>query len=142
MLAHVPLSFGTVGSDTRSYSPLLWCCRNMGDLAPRTPALPTERRYRPVRRSRYYARVARVNAMLPRAENLLAASQLRLVRLLEAFALERLQPLQYRHASIGSEIEAGLAAGRPRTPEELRYVIDQWPEFREFLARHDILGAS
>ncbi len=83
--------------------------------------------------------LARVSETLPRAENLLTASQLRLVRLVQAFALERRHVSRYREQSHRGEIQACLAAGRPSRPEELRHVVENWPEFREFLGLFGVM---
>ena len=82
--------------------------------------------------------VRRVDETLPRAENLLTASQIRLVHLLKAFALERTQASGYRDNSRAGDLQSALAAGRPTRAEELDHVVRHWPEFREFLELHGV----
>jgi hypothetical protein len=84
--------------------------------------------------------VQRVDDTLPRAENLLTASQLRLIRLLKAFALEGLEVSRYRGESHRAEIDHCLATGRPSQPNELKHVVDHWPEFQQFLQMHGVVG--
>jgi hypothetical protein len=71
-----------------------------------------------------------------RAENLLTASHLRILRLLRAFALERDPRASYRGESPDAEIRAGLAAARPFQSGEFDHLVARWPDFRQFLVRH------
>jgi hypothetical protein len=82
-----------------------------------------------------------VDAGWERAENLLTASQLRVLRLLKAFALERTDRGRYRGSSSDAEIRQALEGTRPFRAGEFDYLTPHWPEFREFLERHGFVDA-
>lgn len=85
--------------------------------------------------------VRRIDAELARAENLLSASQLRALRLVKAFALERLAAGRYRDDARDQEIRQALDGSRPFRPGEFDYLATRWPELAEFLSRHGFLAA-
>jgi hypothetical protein len=82
-----------------------------------------------------------IDAGWERAENLLTASQLRVLRLLKAFALERTSRGRYRGSSSDAEIREALEGTRPFRAGEFDYLTPGWPEFGEFLERHGFVDA-
>jgi len=86
--------------------------------------------------------VAVIDAGWERAENLLTASQLRVLRLLKAFALERTNRGRYRGSSSDAEIREALNGTRPFRAGEFDYLTPRWPELRDFLERHGFVDAA
>jgi tetratricopeptide (TPR) repeat protein len=83
------------------------------------------------RRGDFTKAAADIDANWSAAEGTLNAAQLRTLRLLRAFAGE---PLGDEVAAIEKRVEAA----RPTRAGEQSYVAVEWPEYREFLARHSV----
>lgn len=74
----------------------------------------------------------------PGALDLLSASQRRIVRMLQAYALEHLSGA-FRHEGHGEDLQDCLHAARPVHPGEYRELVVGWPELESFLVRHGLL---
>lgn len=73
-----------------------------------------------------------------RAENLMNAKHLRVVRLMQAFALEQSASSDYRAISRESEQLRALEAARGGQRGEFDYLCGGWESLAEFLQRHDL----
>lgn len=73
-----------------------------------------------------------------RAENLHSARQLRQVRLIEAFALERLNAVEYRGVSRETDSVRALEAARSSTPGQFVALTRPWDSLASFAERHGI----
>ncbi len=73
-----------------------------------------------------------------RAENLHSARQMRQVRLLEAFALERLTAVEYRGVSRETDSIRALEAARTSTPGQFVMLTRPWDALAGFAERHGI----
>jgi len=73
-----------------------------------------------------------------RAENLHSARQLRQIRLLEAFALERLNAAEYRGVSRETDAIRAVEAARSATPGEFRVLTEHWEALARFAERHHL----
>jgi hypothetical protein len=77
-----------------------------------------------------------------RAENLLNAKQLRAIRLIEAYCLERAGGTDYRAEARSADLHRALDAARRGRAGEFDFLAVAWPELRQFMARHGLLGAT
>jgi hypothetical protein len=75
---------------------------------------------------------------LPRAENLVTARQLRSIRLLQAFALERLSSSDYRAVSRETDFQRTLQILREGRRGEHDFLAAAWDELAGFLRRHGL----
>jgi hypothetical protein len=82
--------------------------------------------------------IASISEGWARAENLHTARQLRQLRLLEAFALERLASSEYRGVSRETDAVRALDAARSAAPGEFRMLTTHWDELARFAALHGI----
>ena len=73
-----------------------------------------------------------------RAENLHSARKLRQVRLLEAFALERLTAAEYRGVSRETDSIRAVEAARSATPGQFVMLTRPWNALAAFAERHGI----
>ncbi|MBV1858520.1 MAG: hypothetical protein KUG77_08920 [Nannocystaceae bacterium] len=73
-----------------------------------------------------------------RAENLHSARQLRQVRLVEAFALERLRAGEYRGVSRETDSVRAVEAARSSTPGQFVVLTRPWDAVARFAERHGI----
>lgn len=73
-----------------------------------------------------------------RAENLHSARHLRQIRLLEAFALERLTRVEYRGVSRETDSIRALEAARASTPGQFLVLTRPWEALSDFAERHGI----
>ncbi len=73
-----------------------------------------------------------------RAENLHSARQLRQVRLVEAFALERLTAVEYRGVSRETDAVRAVEAARTSTPGQFVLLTRPWDALAGFAERHSI----
>lgn len=73
-----------------------------------------------------------------RAENLHSARKLRQVRLLEAFALERLTAVEYRGVSRETDSIRAVEAARTATPGQFVMLTRPWESLALFAERHGI----
>lgn len=74
-----------------------------------------------------------------RAENLHSARQLRLIRLLEAFSLERLSSSsEYRGVSRETDAVRAVEAARASSPGDFRVLTENWPALAAFVQRHGL----
>ncbi|MGH1343249.1 MAG: hypothetical protein ACRBN8_16945 [Nannocystales bacterium] len=73
-----------------------------------------------------------------RAENLHSARQLRQVRLLEAFALERLAAVEYRGVSRETDAIRAVEAARTSTPGQFVGLTRPWDALAGFAERHSL----
>ncbi len=73
-----------------------------------------------------------------RAEHLLTARQLRFVRLIEAFSLERSSSGDYRGVSRQTDFVRALEAARGIEPGGHLFLTAQWPDLDAFVRRHDV----
>ncbi len=71
-----------------------------------------------------------------RAENMLTARLLRVVRLLEAFALERAEGAEYRGVSRQTDLIRALEAARASKRAEFSFLTEHWGELERFAERH------
>lgn len=74
----------------------------------------------------------------PDALDLLSASQRRVIRMLEAYALER-ESGAFRSEGHDDELREALFAARPVRPDEYRELVVAWPELEAFLSRRGLL---
>ena len=74
----------------------------------------------------------------PRAENLHSARQLRQIRLLEAFALERLTSGEYRGVSRETDAVRAIESARGSQPGEVRVLTTHWEALARFAERHGL----
>ena len=86
--------------------------------------------------------VERVEDGWTRAENLVTARQLRSIRLMQAFALERLSTSDYRAVPRETDLQRALQSVRDGRRGELDYLAVSWDELRAFLRRHQLDGVS
>ncbi|MCR9165278.1 MAG: hypothetical protein ACE37F_26800 [Nannocystaceae bacterium] len=82
--------------------------------------------------------VALVTEGWPRAENLHSARQLRQIRLLEAFALERLRTGEYRGVSRETDGVRAIEAARSARGGEFRVLTTHWGALARFAERHGL----
>ena len=82
--------------------------------------------------------VALISEGWARAENLHTARQLRQLRLLEAFAIERLSAGDYRGVSRETDSVRALEAARSSAPGQFRLLTAPWEALAQFAERHDI----
>jgi hypothetical protein len=73
---------------------------------------------------------------LPRAENLVTARQLRSIRLLQAFSLERLASSDYRAVSRETDFQRAVQNLRDGRRGEHDFLAVAWDELAAFLRRH------
>lgn len=73
-----------------------------------------------------------------RAENLLTAKQLRAVRLVEAFSLERGASADYRAESRDADLRRALEQARSGRRSDFDYLLVNWPELRQFARHHGL----
>ena len=85
--------------------------------------------------------LARLDAELPRAENLLSASHTRLLRLVRAFLRERLERESYRSGVSGVRVEDDLTLLRAG-PIGNEHILRRWPELAAFAARHRLIAGD
>ncbi|MEM6290256.1 MAG: hypothetical protein AAGA54_03295 [Myxococcota bacterium] len=71
-----------------------------------------------------------------RAENMLTARQLRVARMLEAFALEHLGTDEYRGVSRETDLARALEAARSSSAGEFQFLTAHWDELERFTQRH------
>lgn len=77
-----------------------------------------------------------------RAENLVTARQLRSIRLMQAFALERLATSDYRAVPRETDLQRALQSLRDGRRGELDYLAVSWDELQAFLRRHQLDAVS
>ncbi len=85
--------------------------------------------------------LARLDAELPRAENLLSMSHSRIVRLIRAFLRERLERESYRAGAGPVRVEDDLALLRS-APLGNDHILRGWPELADFAARHGLAAPA
>jgi hypothetical protein len=77
-----------------------------------------------------------------RAENLVTARQLRSIRLMQAFSLERLSTSDYRAVSRETDLQRVIQSLRDGRRGELDFLAVAWDELAAFLRRHRLDGVS
>lgn len=90
------------------------------------------------RRANFEGLLERVREHWGRAENLMTVKHLRVVRLLEAYALAQSKGCEYRQPSREEEFRMALARVREAPRGAYDYLANAWPEMREFLALHEL----
>ena len=77
-----------------------------------------------------------------RAENLVTARQLRSIRLMQAYALERLSTADYRAVSRETDLQRAVQSLRDGKRGELDFLAVAWDELGAFLRRHRLDGSA
>lgn len=88
------------------------------------------------REERFDDVIATIDARWSDAEAQLTPVNMRALRLIEAYALERRAGGNYRAEANDSDARRALGGARPFRPGEFDYLVAEWPELREFLQAH------